>query len=365
MIIEKITFGKVVIWTSAVVLTLLAFVFLWNIKGVIFLLFLSILLATGIEPVVNWLRRGPFNRGSGILVVYTFIFAVIALVLYLSIPPLVQEGQVLVKDFTNPTRVREIIAGIPDEFFRNIAGTVYENISVVVSNYRPDASTLSVGLTVAEVVFSSFSVFVIAYYWLTERTQIKRLIFNQLPEGGKKRFLSLWDSVEHKFGDWVRGQLLLMLFIGIFSFVGYSIIGLKFALVLALFAALTELIPMVGPYIGGAPAVVIALTQGLPTALAVLVFIIVLQLVEGNFLVPRLMEKTVGVTPLTVIVGVLVGSALAGISGALLAVPVAAALQVIINNLLSYSAESASPETAQEASKDFISSVKLALDEQS
>jgi predicted PurR-regulated permease PerM len=110
--------------------------------------------------------------------------------------------------------------------------------------------------------------------------------------------------------------------------------GLKYALVLALIAGLLEVVPIVGPYLGAVPAVLVALTQDVRLALVVSVYIVVIQLVEGYVLVPRVMAKTVGVSPLTVVLGLLVGATLGGLSGALVAVPVAAALQVILQHLL-------------------------------
>ncbi len=175
---------------------------------------------------------------------------------------------------------------------------------------------------------------VIAFYWLTERSSFKRFVFSLVPVDKKARARLLWDSVEEKLGAWVRGQLALMIFIGVLAGIGYTIMGLNFALALAVFAGLTELIPLVGPYLGGAPAILVALTQSLNLALVVIGYIVVLQLVEGNVLVPRIMEKAVGVSPLTVIVGILIGATLAGIGGALLAVPIAAAIQVTVNNLM-------------------------------
>ena len=137
-------------------------------------------------------------------------------------------------------------------------------------------------------------------------------------------------------GGWVRGQLLLMLFIGVLAGVGYTLMGLKYTIVLAILAGLLEIVPLVGPWLGAIPAILVALTQDVRMALLVGVYILVIQLIEGNVLVPRVMGRTVGISPLIVIVGILVGTALGGIPGALVAVPLAAALQVILRNMLRY-----------------------------
>lgn len=348
----EINARKIAIWTATVILVILGFEFLAAIKDVLFLIFLSILLATGIEPLVNLLRRGPFNRGTGILVVYTLIIGVLALVAYLVIPPIVTEGQNLVTAFTDPNVALKDINKVQNDFFHNLLLSGYNSASSVIRNFKPSEQTLSLGLSFFGGIFSAVSVFVIAFYWLTERATVKRFIFSFIKLDNRPKVRAIWDSVEEKLGAWVRGQLVLMLFVGILAGVGYTIMGVNFGLALGAFAALAELVPMVGPYIGGAPAVLIALTQSTTLALIVLVYIVIIQLIEGNLLVPRIMEKAVGVTPLTVIIGILIGSTLMGIGGALLAVPVAAAIQVTVNNILSFSEDNTQPAQAQAGATD-------------
>jgi predicted PurR-regulated permease PerM len=329
----NITSRKVALWTASAILVILGFYFLWLIRDVLFLVFLSILLATGIEPVVNWLRRGPFTRSTGILVVYTFIMAVIAAIIYFTVPPLIDEGNRVIATFTNPDSARQAISGIKNSFVRDLVNQAYQTFSDLSHNFKLNTETLTIGFTVLEVLFSSISVFVIAFYWLTERTMFKRFVFSFFPEDKRPYARTLWTNIEKKLGSWTRGQLVLMAFIGVLMGIGYTVMGLKYAFALAVFAGLTELIPLVGPYIGGAPAVLLALTQDPLLAVAVAAYIVVIQLIEGNILVPRIMNSAVGVTPLTVIIGILIGSALMGIGGALLAVPIAAAIQVSINTI--------------------------------
>jgi predicted PurR-regulated permease PerM len=204
-------------------------------------------------------------------------------------------------------------------------------------------------LTVIEGVFSVLAMFVIAFYWLTERTLIKRSLVSLLPAERGNRVRRVWDDIEVKVGGWVRGQLTLMLIVGVVSAIGYFAMGLKFWPVLAVIIFICEAIPLVGPYIGTAPAVLVALTQtgnegllGLlgvpdigpvPRVVLVIAFAVLLQTVEGNVLVPRVMKNSVGISPLTVMVSLLIGAALGGLAGAALAVPLAGALQVIISDL--------------------------------
>jgi predicted PurR-regulated permease PerM len=283
--------------------------------------------------------KGPFSRSTGILFVYSLIFGTLALVIYLAVPPLITEGQRLAAAFADPQQIKTSISNINNSFIRDTLTTAYENAGSILQTVALNSQTLSIGLSLFEIVFSTATVFVIAFYWLTEKHHIKRFIFSLVPKDKRARSNEIWENVENKLGAWMRGQLILMLFIGILAGIGYTIMGLKFAFALAVFAGLAELIPIIGPFLGGAPAVLVALTQDLTTTIIVVIYIVILQLVEGNVLVPRIMEKAVGVSPLTVIIGILIGSTIAGIGGALLAVPVAATVQVLVNSLLSYYSE--------------------------
>jgi predicted PurR-regulated permease PerM len=342
---------KIGLYTATAILVVLGFVFIYLIRNVLFLIFISILLATSIEPLVNRLRRGPFSRGAGILVIYTVIMAVLAGIIILTIPPLLDEGSRAIAGLADqPKTDSSIREGLGDGAIANFVLSTYHSFRGILDNPTTVENGLSVGLTVFEILFSAITVFVIAYYWLSERPVIKRVIFSFIKEEKRSRGRQLWDSVEDKLGSWVRGQIVLMLFIFLMGLIGYTVMGLRFALALAVFAGIAELIPLVGPYIGGAPAILIALMQNPTLAILVGVYIIIIQLIEGNILVPRIMEKAVGVSPLTVIVGILIGSTLYGILGALLAVPIAAAIQVIFNNVTSFTSEAPTPEAAAAAS---------------
>lgn len=342
---------KIGLYTATAILVVLGFIFIYLIRNVLFLIFISILLATSIEPLVNRLRRGPFSRGTGILVIYTVIMAVLAGIIILTIPPLLDEGSRAIAGLADQQKTdASIRQGLGDGTVANFVLSAYHSFRGILDNPNAVENGLSVGFTVFETIFSALTVFVIAFYWLSERPVIKRVIFSFIKEEKRSRGRQLWDSVEDKLGSWVRGQIVLMLFIFLMGLIGYTVMGLRFALALAVFAGIAELVPLVGPYIGGAPAILIALMQSPTLAIVVAVYIVVIQLIEGNILVPRIMEKAVGVSPLTVIVGILIGSTLYGILGALLAVPIAAAIQVIFNNVTSFSSDAPTPEAVASAS---------------
>jgi predicted PurR-regulated permease PerM len=177
-------------------------------------------------------------------------------------------------------------------------------------------------------------VFVIAFYWLMERNALKRSLMRAVPRDHARDVNTVWMELEGKLGAWVRGQLFLMLVVGVLGGIGFIVIGLPSPIVLGVVAAFGEMIPIVGPYLAFAPAVLIALATDPGKLPWVIGYAIVVQLIESNFLLPRVMNHAVGISPLTIILGIQAGAILYGLPGALLAVPVAAACQVILAHSL-------------------------------
>jgi predicted PurR-regulated permease PerM len=312
---------------------------LWRVQDVLFLLTLAILLATAIEPLVNRLRRGPFTRGSGVLTVYTLIVILIGVPAYALIPNVVSQAASFTE--TLPARLQSLrpyVENVQPRAAQGFAlGALDNAIQAVQAPQRPVAQeqVIEASATAAHTLVSFFSVFVLAYYWLVERASIKRVILRTVPVRHARSVNTVWMEVEEKLGGWVRGQLLLMLAIGVMATVGYVLLGLPNPILLGVAAALFEIIPMIGPFLAFAPAVLVALATVDPTrALEVAAYALLIQQIESNILVPRVMGRTVGVSPMTVLIGILVGTSLAGLPGAFLAVPLAGALQVILAHVL-------------------------------
>jgi predicted PurR-regulated permease PerM len=310
---------------------------LWRIQEVLFLMFLAILLATAIEPIVNRLRRGPFTRGSGVLLVYTAIILVLGLAAYAVVPGLAAEAGAFSDTFPQrletlrseaaalqPAPLRDAVIGGLDRVRDTLqapGGTAGEQI-------------VAVGATAVQSVIGAVSVFVLAFYWLVERATIKRIVLRTVPTHRARNVNTVWLEIEEKLGGWVRGQLILMLVVAVLAGTTYFFVGLPNPVLLAVAAGLFEIIPMIGPFLAFTPAVLVALVTDPSKALIVVACAIVIQQIEGNILVPRVMRHTVGVSPLTVLLGILIGSTLYGLPGAFLAVPIAAGVQVILAHVL-------------------------------
>jgi predicted PurR-regulated permease PerM len=330
---------------------------LWHIHEVIFLLFLGILLATAIEPIVNYLRRGPFGRGTGVLTVYTAIVLVLGTVTAVTVPSLAAQSDAFFASI--PAKVaalRPYAAQLQPQVIEDAAVRAIDRAGDTVSNPAvpvDEQSLLQILATVGHFLISFMTVFFLAFYWLVERATIKRAVLRLVPASRARAVNVVWLEVEQKLGGWVRGQLLVMGIMGVLAGVGFWIIGLPNPVLLGVLAGLGELVPMVGPFLAFAPAVLVALGIDPWTALIVLGYAIVIQQIESNFLVPRIMGHTVGVSPLTVLLGILIGAILYGLPGAFLAVPIAGAIQVIVAHAVgmedAIQASSHDPNAAREA----------------
>ncbi len=315
----------------------LAMYLVWMINQIIFLSFLGILLATAIEPLVNRLRRGPFSRSSGALVVYTGIVILIGVPLLFIVPNLVGQTASFTENL--PSRleqVRPYAEQLQPAMVRSGALSALDSLHERFGNPAPidQEAVVEIGATAAETLLHFVTVFFIAFYWLIERASIKRAILRMVLPARAKNVNAVWVEVEGKLGGWVRGQLLVMLVMAVIAGVGFFFLGLPNPVLLGVLVGICEAIPMIGPYLGFAPAVLVAFMIEPYLALLVLAFAVIIQQLEGNFLLPRIMGHVVGVSPLTVVLGILIGATLYGLPGAFVAVPVAAAVQVILAHVL-------------------------------
>jgi len=322
--------ARVTIGAAAV---LLAIYLGYLIRPVIVILLVSIIFAQAIAPLVLRLRRLGARRTPAVLVIYLAIVVVLAALGWLFFQALTSQVGTFVGSLPD---MQQQLMGLAQQLPGPLRDSALPLLSGASEPAVPAAAApalLNTVRAVVEGVFAVFTVFVVTFYWISERLAIRRTFCRLLSEQHRERGLHIWDDVEAKLGQWVRGQLLVMLCIGLAFALGLLGMRVKFALLLAVFAAIVELIPLVGPYIGTVPAVLVALTQSFQLALIVAAYGALVQLIENNLLVPRIMGHATGVSPLTIILGILIGATIAGIPGALLAVPVAAAIQVLLVDL--------------------------------
>lgn len=329
---------------ASLFLVLIGFWIVTRVEATIVLGLFGLLLGTILEGPVRRLEERHIPRPAGIAMIYAAIIGLLVLLVFLIIPVIRDEANSVRDDLPGQLENLELewrassnpllsgtgaaLIGQAGNVFDDSGGDV-EVSSDAVQNVIPVISNITTG------IIGVVTTLVITFYYLMEKAFIRRLVISQLDPRRQPRVDKIWQDVENKVGGWMRGQLTLMLIIGVIATVSYGILDIRFWPLLGLWAGLTEIIPIVGPWIGGVPAVIVALTQGWEKALIVGLVIVGMQSLENWVLVPRVMRGAVGLTPLTVFVAILAGTQFMGITGAILAIPIAAAIQVILSDYFS------------------------------
>jgi predicted PurR-regulated permease PerM len=314
-------------------LVLIAAYVLLKVQLVLVLVLLAVLFATIIERPVMALHRQRVPRPLSILAVYLMIIGGLTLAGILAAPTIQDEAQRFrteapeqIRELRNDWRVSE------NGLLKGAGVNALNRLLAEIDNPTGPSEEVTVGIVtgVGGGIVGLLAVFVMAFYYLTEKALLRGIVVNQVKPSSRERVERVWNLVEAQVGRWLRGQLTLCLIIGSLSFVGYGLMDIRFWPLLGLWAGITEIIPIVGPWLGGIPAVAIAATMSWDKAIAVTIFVVLLQFLENSVLVPRVMKGAVGLTPLTVFVAILAGTQYLGIIGALLAIPIAAGIQVIL-----------------------------------
>jgi predicted PurR-regulated permease PerM len=325
----------------AVTLAALGVLILWAMylaAGALLIIYVSVLLAIGFGPVVHTLeqRLGPGRerapRWLAILFVYITIVGVLTIIGLMVVPPLVQQAQDLWRRFP------ELLDKGQGLLMRY--GVLSHRITLeeAVRNAPGRGDVAGTAVTAVTSVFTGLLAFItiliLTFYLLVDSNSLFAGFARLFPRVERPRVEEASRKISTKVSAWLSGQLILAGTIGGSSAVGLWLLGVPYFYVLALVSAIGEMIPVVGPIFAAIPAVLVALTVSPKTALFVIVFFVAQQQIENHLLVPKVMERQVGVSAVTVIVALLIGGALLGIMGALLAVPTAAILQVIVTEIL-------------------------------
>lgn len=318
------------------VLVMLALWFLYLVRDVIALIFVSILIVSAIDPAVDFLQRKKIPRSLGVSIIYLAMLAIISLSVSFLVPPLVEQS----RDFSQKIpKISETLSGFTDSFkfyFENENATGTQQ---AISGLSGEFSSLSGKIFTRTVGFFSgfISVLVIlamAFYMAVKENGIKNFIVSVTPEKHKEYAAHLTERIKVKMGRWMQGQLVLMVIIFVLDFIGLSILKIPFALALAIFAGLMEVIPYLGPIISAIPGVILGFTISPLTGFLTMLLYWLVQQFENYVVIPQVMKKAVGLNPITVIVAIMIGIKLGGIFGAILAVPIAAAVGVITDDLM-------------------------------
>ena len=325
------TARKTAVATIVVISIVAVALALWKLKIVIALVFLGFIVAAAMRPGIEKLAAWRIPRPAGLAIHYAAFAAVIALLLWVAVPRAVdQVGQALGKVPTSRQELKQqakhstgikhqILAGIQKRLKKlPSAGSVFHG-------------AVAIGLKAMEVLVGILFVFATAAYWIFERERTIRLVTSLVPRKHRRVVRDTWELIDQKLGAFVRGQLLLIAFVGTVLSAAFWAIGLPFWLLIGVSAGIVEIVPVIGPLAAGALAVGVGLTESWHLALFAGIVVLVVRLFEDYVVIPRVMGHVTGISPLLVLVGVTAVGLLFGGFYVLLATPLLAVLVTLVD----------------------------------
>lgn len=311
-------------------------VFLFLIRDVIAIILFSVVLASGVDPAAKWFQKYKVPRVLAVIIVYLIAFIILGLMFYLVIPPIFNElsdlagilPSYLEKPFQIST-VHQFLPELPESISQLLLGFA-ENARVFVEKLASgffQATAIIFGGALSFVL-----IIVISFYLSVQERGIEKFLRVIVPLPQEDYIIDLWQRTSNKIGAWLKGQLLLGVLVGIFVFLGLTILRIKYAITFALLAAVFEIIPIFGPILSAIPAVGMAFLQSPSLALVVAIFYFIIQQFENHLIYPLVVRKVVGIPPILVILALVIGGELGGFFGILLSVPVATLLIEILND---------------------------------
>ncbi len=336
------TFRRVMWATLVLVFIALSFWLLYRFNQVVFILFISIVMGTVIRPVVTWLYRRGLPRIVGVILVYFLLLALLIGFALLLFPLIVEQGTTIATAVPGYYQsLREWMANFQNLLIVRLS----EFLPATLPSLKPIQQTAQQMLAsagqalgyvslAAKAIFIAIVILLLAFHWTLDGPRIIQSLLPLISKDRRESISELISAMETKIGSYLAGQGVLCLVIGIMALVAYLLIGLPNALVLALLAGVFEAVPMIGPLLGAIPAGVIALSIGPSKLIWVIVATIVIQQLENSLLVPRVMRKAVGINPFVSLLSLFAFSSLFGIAGALMAIPMAAIIQLLLDRFV-------------------------------
>ncbi|MFH1172967.1 MAG: AI-2E family transporter [bacterium] len=314
-----------------IIVVLLFLWFVYAVKEIFGIIFVALILASAFDPWVDWMQKKKIPRGLGILLIYLILILFLSLIVILLIPPVTEQIQELSSNM--PHYLSKLSSGFESLKQYSIENGLLGNLQKFLGSAGGASSAATGGVFSAVTgifggIVSFFLILVLTLYITVEESAMKRAIRFIAPDKYQPYIIQLINRIQNKIGRWLRGQLVLCVIIALLAYIGLLILNVKYALVLALIAGIFELIPYLGPILGAIPAVLLAFTQSPIKALLVIILYFVIQQLENNLIVPKVMQKAVGLNPIISIVALLIGAKLGGVVGALLAIPLTTAIGV-------------------------------------
>jgi predicted PurR-regulated permease PerM len=359
--LANLTLRQIVLATMTVLAVTLVFLLLYRFYSVVFLLFVALAIQIALDPLVRFLTAHGVRKIVALFAIYIGLFAVIGAVIWFGAAPLVDQ----VRDVSSTLpvyyhRMHDALLHAPIGLVRGLAsllpaepspallmeainhggGEAASSAAASAADTAQAAEGASPAqawqwfITGSQVFFGLFAVFAVAFYWTLEGDVIMRRLILKAPAGRRDELRALVAESQSKIGAFFRGQLILCSIIGAAATVAYLLLGIPNAFLLGLLMALFESVPLVGPFLGAIPAVIVTMSAAPDKVVWVIGALVLIQTLESNFLVPRVMDRSVGVNAIITMLALAAFGALFGLLGALLAVPLAAILQIVVGRVL-------------------------------
>lgn len=302
------------------VLLILGWIFI-HIRDIIYLLFISFILATALRPIVEWLTNHKIPRVFSIVLIYLFLLSLLVGFFGSFIPQFISQATIFFERL--PDIAEEIlpILNIDQDFLQTQLAPITRNI-------------FQFSMRIVNNIITFITIFVFSFYLLLERNHVSKVIYHWFPQETANDILAIIERLEERLGAWARGQFLLMVIIGLVTYIGLLILRVEYALPLAVLAGIFEILPIVGPLISSVLAILVGLTVSPFLALSIAALYVIIQQLENHLIVPQVMKRSVGLSPIVVIVSFMIGARFEGVVGAILAVPFVVTFQVILEHFL-------------------------------
>lgn len=359
------TFRRVVWATLVLISVILGFWILYRFYQVVFILFVAILIGTVIRPPITWLSQKGIHKTAGVILIYILILIFLIGFIFLLFPLIVEQSSTIGAAMPSYYQsLRAWMVNYPNQLIMRLSEFLPATLPTLMPSTTEQTGqeviasgeqVLSYIDLTAKFIFIAIIVLVLAFYWTLDGPRIIQSSLLLVPQDQRESIRELISAIESKIGFYIIGQAFLCFIIGFLALIAYLLIGLPNALVLALMAGLMEAVPMIGPLLGAIPAALVALSIAPEKLIWVIVATIVIQQLENSLLVPRVMRRAVGVNPFVTLLALFAFSSLFGIAGALMAIPIAAIIQLLLNRFVFHPS---TMESEVSAGRDYASRLR-------
>lgn len=324
---------------GATILMLLGVWLMYELFDLILVVLTAIVIASGIEPAARWFMKRKVPRAVAVLIVYALFLATIFGLVYIFVPIFLVQAATLVATLPVYFEFLNHLAGDYSPILNAAGIDPVESVASLVETMRSvmqefSGNTFATASAVFGGVLSSILILVFSFYFAVQERGIEDFLRIVTPLKYEEYIIDLWSRSQQKIGLWLQGQLLLGMIVGVLVYLSLTILGIPHAFVLAVLAGAFEIIPVFGPTLSAVPAVMIGFVDGGVTmGLLVIALYVIIQQFENHLIYPLVVTKVVGVPPLLVILGLIIGGKLAGFLGLLLSAPLAAVVQEIVHDI--------------------------------